>query len=72
MGDDEFARAKKALDERCRLLQAGMKPMGLPTWRATHEDLILDIRTFFNPSQAMLARRAMLAQREGVSGDKEE
>ncbi len=66
MGDEEFVRARKVLDERCRLIQAGMKPMGLPTWRATHEDLLLDIRTFFNPSQAMLARRAMLAARDSA------
>jgi len=56
--EEEFRRASARVGEYCRQIQVGIEAMDLPAWRATHDDLLRDIRGFFNPSQAMLIGRS--------------
>lgn len=71
ISDQEFTRAGNRLAEYCRQMAAGIDAMGLPVWRASHDELLLDVRTFFNPSQALLAGRKqrLLEQGEPVDQD---
>ena len=54
----EFLASKDHLSDRCRQIANGITMMGLECWRASHEELLLDLRNFFNPAQSLLARRA--------------
>jgi hypothetical protein len=51
---DELDKAKRELDHRCAQISAGLRQMRLPHWRATHQELLEDIRHFYHPSQAQL------------------
>jgi hypothetical protein len=51
---DELDKAKRELDHRCAQLSAGLRQMRLPHWRATHGELLEDIRHFYHPSLAQL------------------
>lgn len=53
----EFRAAKERLDDRCRQIFSGLQAMGVACWRASHEDLLLELRHFFNPGLSLLARR---------------
>ncbi len=53
----ELQRAREELDRRCDQLARGIERMKLPAWRATHDELLDEIRYFYHPSQAQLARR---------------
>ena len=55
--DEEFKTANERITERCRMIVDHLESMGLVAWRASHEDLLLDVRSFFNPNQGMLASR---------------
>ena len=55
----ELQRAREELDRRCDQLTRGIERMKLPAWRATHDELLEEIRYFYHPSQAQLARREM-------------
>ena len=50
----ELERAKRELDRRCAQLEAGLKQMRLPYWRAHHDELIEDIRHLYHPAQLQL------------------
>lgn len=63
LDDRELARAQDELSRRCDQLIEGIDHMGLPAWRATHEDLIRDIQYFYHPSQLELARRELRTER---------
>ena len=58
LGEGEFRGARERLDERCRQIHNGLEAMGVRSWRATDDDLLLELRHFFNPGLALLARRA--------------
>ena len=60
LSEEEFIASKAELDERCRRLQHGIELMRLPAWRAAHDDLLLELRHFYHPSQAAMARRRSL------------
>lgn len=51
---DELDKARRELDQRCAQLSAGLRQMRLPHWRATHAELLEDIRHFYHPSLAQL------------------
>jgi hypothetical protein len=57
LGDDEFRRAKQRVDEYCRQIEVGIAAMDLPAWRVGQDELLLDVRSFFNPSQGLMAGR---------------
>jgi hypothetical protein len=50
----ELERARKELDRRCAQLSAGLREMRLPHWRATHDELLADIRHFYHPAHSQL------------------
>ncbi|NJM42136.1 MAG: hypothetical protein HC853_15980 [Anaerolineae bacterium] len=50
----ELDRSKRELDRRCAQIEAGLKQMRLPYWRANHNELIEDIRHMYHPSQQQL------------------
>lgn len=56
--DVELRQAREELDRRCGQLARGIERMKLSAWRATHDELLEEIRYFYHPSQALLARRA--------------
>ena len=51
---DELARSRQELDRRCAQLIAGLCEMRLPHWRATHDELLADIRHFYHPAHSQL------------------
>jgi hypothetical protein len=51
---DELDKAKRELDHRCAQISAGLRQMRLPHWRATHAELLEDIRHLYHPSLAQL------------------
>lgn len=51
---DELDKARRELDHRCAQLSAGLRQMRLPHWRATHGELLEDIRHLYHPSLAQL------------------
>ncbi|NJM39244.1 MAG: hypothetical protein HC853_00020 [Anaerolineae bacterium] len=66
ISDHEFQRASARVAEYCRQIAAGIDAMGLTVWRATQDDLLLDVRTFFNPSQSILAGRKQRLMEQGA------
>jgi hypothetical protein len=58
--EKELARARQELDRRCDQLARGVGRMKLPAWRASHEELLNDVRHFYHPAQGQLARRDAL------------
>jgi hypothetical protein len=67
MTEGEFRSAQRELGERCALLLHAMQRMGLPSWRATSEELIQDIAQFYHPSQSQLAHREARFERSVVA-----
>ena len=71
MTEKEFARARSKLDEMCRLIKVFFGNMGMEAWRATDNDLLDDIRHFFNPANSIATARvnddAREAQRERLT-----
>jgi hypothetical protein len=51
----DIQRASETLTQRCDELMRGLRTMRLPHWRATHEELLEDVRHFYHPSQTQLA-----------------
>ncbi len=51
---DELERAKRTLTQHCADLTQGLQQMRLPHWRATHTELLEDIRHFYHPTQIQL------------------
>lgn len=56
--EGELRQALEELDRRCGQLARGIERMKLTAWRATHAELLEEVRYFYHPSQAQLARRA--------------
>ena len=54
LSSEELERAKHTLAERCADLTQGLQQMRLPCWRATHTELLDDIRQFYHPTQIQL------------------
>lgn len=51
---DQLERAKQTLTQRCADLSHGLQQMRLPHWRASHTELLEDIRQFYHPTQIQL------------------
>jgi hypothetical protein len=51
----DIQRAGEELTRRCDELMRGLRAMRLPHWRATHDELLEDMRHFYHPAQSQLA-----------------
>lgn len=72
ISDHEFQRASSRVAEYCRQIATGIEAMGLMAWRTTQDDLLLDVRTFFNPSQSLMAGRQQRLMEQGKPIDRED
>ena len=68
LSEDEIAKAIRELDNRCSQIARILERMQLKAWRATHDDLVNEIRYFYHPSQVDLAWRELRADRSVAIG----
>jgi hypothetical protein len=68
LSEVEIARAIRELDNRCSQIARILERMHLKAWRATHDELVNEIRYFYHPSQIDLVRRALHAERSVAMG----
>jgi hypothetical protein len=57
LSEAELLKAREELDRRCSQLARGIERMKLPAWRASHDELLNEVRHFYHPSQVQLARK---------------
>ncbi len=68
LSEDEIAKAVRELDQRCGQITRIIERMQLKTWRATHDDLVQELRYFYHPSQVDLARRELRVEKSVAMG----
>jgi hypothetical protein len=68
LSEDEIARATRELHNRCGQITRILERMQLKAWRASHEELVQELRYFYHPSQVDLAWREIRAEKSVAMG----
>jgi hypothetical protein len=68
LSEEEIARATRELENRCGQITRILERMQLKAWRASHDELVRELRYFYHPSQLDLARRELHADKSVAMG----